>query len=99
MNARHWPPYASARDYCALVTRPGCICARVLTPLQSGSVLQGQSANGVTDLIGAIATFAESMTAMKGLVHPLVRLHDLDEGPGCFEVKDSRQNAQSPSTD
>ena len=41
----------------------------------------------MTDLIGAIATFAESVTAMKGLVHPLVRLHDLDEGPGCFEVK------------
>lgn len=59
----------------------------LLTALQSGSVLQGHSANGVTDLISAIATFAESVTAMKGLVHPLVRLHDLDEGPGCFEVR------------
>src|SRR5258708_7608855 len=58
----------------------------LLTPLQSGSVLQGHSANGVTDLISAIATFAESVAAMKGLTHPLVRLYDLDEGPCCFEV-------------
>ena len=48
----------------------------------------------MTDLIGAIATFAESVAAMKGLVHPLVRLYDLDEGPGCFEVKDYRRNAK-----
>ena len=59
----------------------------LLTPLQSGSVLQGHSANGVTDLISAIATFAESVAAIRGLVHPLVRFHALDEGPGCFEVK------------
>ena len=53
----------------------------------------------MTDLIGAIATFAESVTAMKGLVHPLVRLHDLDEGPSCFEVKHYRRNANFPSAD
>ena len=53
----------------------------------------------MTDLIGAIATFAESVTAMKGLVHPLVRLHDLDEGPGCFEVKHYYRNAKFTSAD
>ena len=85
MNAHRWPPYALARD-CYASVLPLVAIAHLLIPLQSGSVLQGHSANGVTDLISAIATFAESMTAMKGLVHPLVRLHDLDEGPGCFEV-------------
>lgn len=53
----------------------------------------------MTDLISAIATFAESVTAMKGLVHPLVRLHDLDEGPGCFEVKDYRHLKIDASAD
>ena len=86
MHAGHWPPYALARDYCASVL-PRVAVVLLLMALQSGSILQGHLANGVTDLISAIATFAEFVAAMKGLVHPLVQLHDLDEGPSCFEVR------------